>query len=152
LYSSEYSSTTSDHYAVSARFTLFDMNENGKNNPNMVQLCHNGKPIFVSENAVDAHLAKGAVKGSCSENEVAVFAAPNPVVSETTINIENFKTGQAYMTVYGLSGNVVFTDKLQVKKGSAAYNFNMSGFKPGIYIVEVKNSFGQITYTKVVKK
>ena len=152
LYSSEYSSTTSDHYAVSARFTLFDMNETGKNNPDMVQLCHNGKPIFVSNNAVDALLAKGAVKGSCSDNEVEVYAAPNPVVSETTINVENFKTGQAYMTVYSLSGNVVFTDKLQVKKGTSAYEFNMSGYNPGIYIVEVKNSFGQITYTKVVKK
>ena len=152
LYSSDYSSTTSDHYAVSARFTLFDIKETGKNNPEMVQLCHNGKPIFVSANAVEALLAKGAIKGSCSENEISVSAVPNPVQSETTINVDNFKNGKAYITVYSLSGNTVFTDSLQVKKGVAEYDFNMSGYTPGIYIIEVKNSFGQITYTKVVKR
>ncbi|TVZ28335.1 putative secreted protein (Por secretion system target) [Gillisia sp. Hel_I_86] len=150
-YDSEYTTTASDHFPVSVRMILKDEETSAKNNPNMVQICQNGNSIFVSKNAVPAMLRKGAVMGTCKGSEVSLNAVPNPVVDETTITLKNFKNGQSYLTVYDLGGNVIKTDKVLVKKGEVTYSLNMNSYVSGLYIVEVKNSFGQISYVKVIK-
>ena len=150
-FDSEYTSTASDHFPVSIRMILKDEVTSAKNNPNMVQICQNGHSIFVSENAVPAFLSKGAVLGACNGSEVSVNAVPNPVVNETTLTLRNFKNGQSYLSVYDLGGNVIKTDKVLVKKGEVTYSLDMSSYISGLYIVEVKNGFGQISYVKIIK-
>lgn len=151
LYTADYGSTASDHFAVSARFSLFESADNGKNNPDMVQVCFNGHTQFVSENAVANLLKKGAVLGKC-EGTQELYATPNPVESTTIISLEGFKNGQAKLNIYSLSGNLLASERIQVKNATAELELNMSGYLPGLYIIQVQNSFGQLETIKVVKK
>lgn len=150
-YDSEYTTTASDHFPVSVRMILTEVPTSAKNNPKMVQICHNGNSMFVSENAAAAFVRNGAVMGACTGSEVSANAVPNPVVSETIITLKNFKNGQAYLTVYDLGGNVLKTDKVLVKNGEVTYSLDMSSYISGLYLVEVKNGFGQIVTVKVIK-
>ena len=152
FYTPDYTETTTDHFPVSARFILMEEETVAKNNDKMVEMCKNGKPLYVAENAVESQLKNGAILGSC-ENAVRIMASPNPVETETTVMISNFKTGQAFYTVYGLSGSVVNSGKVKVnvKDGSAAFDLDMSAYLPGLYIIEVINGFGQIATIKIIK-
>ena len=70
--------------------------------------------------AVEAHLRKGAVLGSCA-NAVAIQAvavAPNPTNNFTTLRVVSAVNDKAEVLVFDLSGNLMSTQKVQLKKGS----------------------------------
>tara|TARA_R110002051_G_scaffold15064_2_gene47620 strand:+ start:7428 stop:13370 length:5943 start_codon:yes stop_codon:yes gene_type:complete len=83
---------------------------NNPKNPK-VELCHNGKTICVSENAVRAHLNHGDILGSCDsgagDDEIVFTVYPNPFVSFVIVELENSVNKKVEYKVYNHFGRLV---------------------------------------------
>lgn len=125
---------------------------NGKGQ-DKVQLCYLGKSICVALPAVETHLRKGAVLGSCS-NSVAIQAvavAPNPANNFTTLRVLSAVNDKAEVLVFDLSGNLMSSQKVQLKKGSSDFTVDLSNMITGMYVIQIKGAtFGSVP-VKVMK-
>lgn len=137
----------------------------GKNG-NKVLLCHKGKTICVSEEAVSAHLAHGDYYGSCtssnrknkSESIVAhtvvqdnqVIIHPNSFRNSFTVSIKQDKqTEDLVLKLYDLSGRPV---KMIRDISSKQVQVDMSEADKGIYLYRVQNNSRILQTGKIVKK
>jgi autotransporter-associated beta strand protein len=124
-----------------------------------VMVCHNGKAICVSQDAVQDHLGHGDHVGSCTEagarlvtdataingttSHIAVY--PNPVSEKLTIQLGALGTG-AILQLYNANGVLVETTRL-VNSTTA---LSVQALPAGVYYVRIKNGATTITH-KIVK-
>ncbi len=121
-----------------------------------VTVCHNGKSLCISTNAVAAHLAHGCYLGDCenaltSNNSITqqvedftVIVSPNPSRTEFQINITGGDETQTLLVnVFDLLGRQINT----VKSNYTSSIVLGSKLSPGTYIAEIRNG----TNTKTIK-
>jgi hypothetical protein len=112
----------------------------------------NNKPIPGTTNVIDIQGNEGAYavfmyKDGCyeasapflitatDENESGEFGIfPNPATDDVVISI---LPGQYYVNVFTLEGKTVFTREIN---GDGKVTFSVTGWSPGLYFVEVRNS------------
>ncbi|GGG51973.1 hypothetical protein GCM10011378_30290 [Hymenobacter glacieicola] len=123
-----------------------------------VSVCHNGKILCVSDNAVAAHLAHGDQLGNCSTATLAARSAssaqladaaaasatpepafeayPNPFTERTVIRFRASSTGPAQLQLYNPLGQLVKTYYNATAQSGQLYEFTVegTGFTPGLYI------------------
>jgi hypothetical protein len=123
-----------------------DDDDDDHNGNRKIYICHNGKNICVSINAMQAHLNHGDSLGRCDNNddddhddetnyeEDGKFKLlPNPV--HTTLTIENKKSKKGDLYIYDMYGNLYKHKKL--KKITNEVKINMRSYPDGIYIVRI---------------
>jgi hypothetical protein len=129
------------------------------NNNTKVMICHNGKTICVSQDAVQDHLGHGDYVGSCTEagareaivatgtngttSLIAVY--PNPVSEKLTIQLGTLGTG-AVLQLYNASGVLVKTERL-IDSTTA---LSVKALPAGMYYVRIKNGETTVIH-KMVK-
>ncbi|CAH8293345.1 endonuclease I [Mariniflexile fucanivorans] len=77
-----------------------------------VEMCHNGRSICVSQNAVQAHLNHGDTLGACNDSEngdLSFSVYPNPFRLYVTVKLENVKANsKVKFLVYNHYGRLVY--------------------------------------------
>lgn len=67
--------------------------------------------------------------------ESSVF--PNPHLGKTNIQINSDSEKELVLNLYGLYGNVVWTEHVTVKEGTLNKALDMEGYAPGIYVLVI---------------
>ncbi|MBA0882953.1 glycosyl hydrolase [Flavobacterium undicola] len=146
---------------TSASIVINAINVQCGNSNDKVVVCHNGKEICVSPNAVQTHLNHGDKLGSCnrtvSRNNAAdktlivnedtdVTAYPNPVVSEVNVKVSEVHTG-AKLVLYNVLGvkmkSISLTSTLQL--------MSLEGLPSGNYLLYIFNG-NDITVKNIIKQ
>ncbi len=133
--------------------TVQDVACGNGNGQDKVQLCFNGNSICVALPAVEAHLRKGAVLGTC-DNAIAIqaiAAAPNPTNNFTTLRVVSAVNDKAEVLVFDLNGNLKSTQKVQLKKGSSDFTVDLSKMITGMYVIQIKGATFGSAPVKVMK-
>ncbi len=140
--------------AASVMVTVQDVACGNGKGQDKVQLCFNGNSICVALPAVEAHLRKGAVLGSCSgENVVveAIAAAPNPTNNFTTIRVTSAVNYKAEVLVFDLNGNLLSTQNVKLNKGNSDFIVDLTKMITGMYVIQVKGATFESSPLKVMK-
>ena len=74
-------------------------------------------------------------------NSFKLTLYPNPMQYTTTVRFNNPQTGEVKITAYNINGQVVVSNKQNLTKGEAFFNF--SGFSAGTYIIAVETESGK---------
>ena len=136
-------------------------NDNGGEHGGLVQICHKGDAIYVSSNAVPAHLAHGDNVGDCptaakAAPDVAteLSVSPNPATDQVAFSFRSARAGKAQVQVYNQWGKLVAT---VYSRESAAGELNVVPFDSqqlpeGLYLCRLVTSTGvqttRLTLTK----
>ncbi|UOQ75982.1 T9SS type A sorting domain-containing protein [Hymenobacter sp. 5516J-16] len=128
------------------------------NKNDMVSVCHNGKALCLSDNAVAVHLAHGDQLGDCTTASLTatstssaqlaeaaelattlepVFEAyPNPFTERTVIRFRAGSTGPAQLQLYNPLGQLVKTYYNATAQRGQVYEFTVEGtnLTSGLYI------------------
>ena len=130
---------------------------------NLVQVCHKGDAIYVSSNAVAAHLAHGDKLGDC-KNETAdnsapapvseLSVSPNPATDQVAFSFRAAKAGNAQLQVYNQWGKLVAT---VYNRECAAGELNVVPFNgrdlpEGLYLCRLVTSAGVQTTRLTLSK
>lgn len=131
-----------------------DCNPNDKKNDKIL-ICHNGKPLCVSINAVKAHLAHGDALGSCTsgtsvtgtnsfDNELYVSenfnltVGPNPSYGPTRIKYSIPLSSSVAIHLFDQTGKEIKTVFTGMRKaGTYNVELNLSDLKEGIYYFRI---------------
>ena len=145
--------------------------------PVKISVCHHGKTLCVSKNAVAAHLAHGDLLGSCNADRTCgdesrntvwekaeisemdmdaplVRLYPNPSARSSVVNIEidNLLDGNAVISVKDILGREFFSERAAVNNGhlNKQLNFGMS-LETGTYILSVITGTTVITEKLIIQ-
>lgn len=111
---------------------------------NKIRICHKGKTICVSSNAVRAHLAHGDQRGNCPVGSgLRISNTPNPFHRSTRIQYEIPAEGYVQIKVYDAIGTQIATPvDARLKKGVYSFDFNSPNARSGVYYYRVTYSTG----------
>lgn len=129
---------------------------NNSNNEKII-ICKDGNTICVSENAANTHLANGGFLGPCTSCSSALIAPGGNNLQTTEIQNASFKlypnptTGQLWLqlgdltsqyeniqlVVYNQVGQTVLRKTLP-QFANPTETLDLSGLKPGMYIVQLR--------------
>lgn len=70
-------------------------------------------------------------------NKVVASIYPNPANESAKITFNSMKSGVATVSLYDLSGKVVYTQKIQITSGSNLATIQLNGIKQGYYLASV---------------
>jgi len=120
--------------------TVIDVTCGNPNNPK-VQVCHNGRTICISQNAVQAHLNHGDTLGSCAESN-RVFVSnvrvmPNPVRDQLNVRLTSNIPGLVDFKIYNFHGNVVFEAQESLNSGQQIVSYDVSDLNRGFYFLKI---------------
>jgi hypothetical protein len=138
-----------------------------------VLVCHKGKTLCISPNAVDAHLKHGDQLGSCNSSpdlnsitertdisplteegpqRFLVAVAPNPLNTMMRLQYELPSDGEISIKVYDVIGREVATVVKAVQK-AGVYNasFNATDMAKGVYYYRALLTTQQKMYTQTGK-
>ncbi|HJT74164.1 MAG TPA: T9SS type A sorting domain-containing protein, partial [Chitinophaga sp.] len=108
-----------------------------------VLICHKGKTLCISRDAVQAHLKHGDSWGTCDEKqEVRVY--PNPARDNLNVQIEHIMA-DATVQLFTARGLLVRSVRLT----STPQSISVKGLPQGVYLVVIRNG-DQITTEKIV--
>lgn len=131
-----------------------------------VELCHNGKSICVSKNAVASHLAHANhKKGTCSLGPCVVNAKnsnaiatdfdyhvyPNPSKGVFTFQIHSDNATDAQIIITDLQGRVITIKEETTAVGATEYQFDISDYAAGVYLMNVITPEQRFT-ERIIKK
>ncbi len=128
------------------------------NDSNKVLICHKGKTICISKDAVQAHLNHGDHWGACNGTAAAmefvdddktgkqlqVKVYPNPAHDDVTVYMEKAAPG-ATVELFTVSGLLVRAAKLV----SRPQNVSVKGLPAGVYLVVVRSGI-QVTTERII--
>ena len=132
------------------------------NKNDKVKVCHNGKELCISPNAVQAHLGHGDKIGGCDSSspgttflgdELSLQAFPNPVLTKTTIRYGLPEATMVLLEIYDLAGKKVSTlvnGKQQA--GNQQISYDSSLLAEGIYLVKLAAGNQYHTFKLIVAK
>ncbi|MCP2043021.1 T9SS type A sorting domain-containing protein [Pontibacter sp. HSC-36F09] len=155
-----YTVTITDQYGCTSsdEVTVFVQDVRCGNKMDKVVVCHNGKPICIAPQAVQAHLDHGDVLGDCSEissgrlnqkaegASVAVF--PNPMVDRSQLRVVAKTQGDISIDILDMNGKVVRKLHNGIVNEGQELNFDLKrNIGPNnIYIGRVVTEFGVQTF------
>jgi choice-of-anchor B domain-containing protein len=84
---------------------------------------------------LDASFAVGIAQHS-SESSVSMY--PNPATDVANIRLELKTKDQLLFSVYDVSGRLLMQEEAAYNPGAAIHTLDISGLKPGAYLLEVK--------------
>jgi hypothetical protein len=134
-----------------------------------VIICHKGKEICVSQNAVNAPLSHGDNLGACtqavtaksgvtsekgklSSNEISLKAYPNPVVSGAKIQYSIPFDSRVSIKIYDISGREVSTLIDAIKTaGTYLLEFDAKKLNGGIYFYKLTATSGKTQLSQTQK-
>jgi hypothetical protein len=114
-----YTVTITDQYGCTSsdEVTVFVKDVRCGNKKEKVAVCHNGRPICIAPQAVQAHLDLGAVLGDCSEissgrpnkkpEGATVSVLPNPMVDQAHLRVVAKVQGVISIDILDMNGKVV---------------------------------------------
>lgn len=118
------------------------------NKSDKVMVCHNGKMICISANAVQAHLNHGDTLGNCesteSANNESVTVYPNPVVNYVTVTFNSPVANQSSLVLFDQNGIVI--QEWKVKKKTTSTELDLGSLNKDLYFLnfyekdELKNT------------
>ncbi|MDO8366114.1 MAG: choice-of-anchor V domain-containing protein [Saprospiraceae bacterium] len=76
--------------------------------------------------------------------------SPNPVQSESTLNLENIEAGHYELSAFDLSGKKVWVSRQDLAEGSATVVLPSSSWLPGVYFLRLLGG-NKATSVKVLK-
>lgn len=85
-----------------------------------------------------------------SLNELVVY--PNPSAGVLNINFNTDKEGTAMIQITDVVGKQILSKEVQVTEGTNYFNFDMSEYSKGIYLVEVKNDYNRMIQRWMIEK
>ena len=138
-------------------------NTSNDNPPALVQICHKGDPIYVSSNAVAAHLNHGDSLGDCTGSNGAKAApatvtelsvAPNPATDQVAFSFRSAQAGKVQLQVFNQWGKLVATvyDQECAADELNVVPFNGHGLPEGIYLCRLITSAGVQTTRLTLSK
>ncbi|MBU1821874.1 MAG: SBBP repeat-containing protein, partial [Bacteroidetes bacterium] len=146
--------------------TVIDVRCGNKNDK--VIVCHNGKELCISANAVATHLAHGDQLGSCgSQNPAARLGAeelsvqppqlslkayPNPVQDAVTVEVLSRVAGMASFEVLDVTGRAQQSRKQELVEGWNEVKFRLGTLSTGIYLIRGVDALGQQGVVRVSKE
>ena len=81
-------------------------------------------------------------------NSFAIY--PNPVKDRLFVNFNTDVTDDYNITIYNVTGQAIYTEKLNNFVGDYSNTINFSEFAQGVYLMQIKSSKGMIT-RKIVR-
>ncbi|MBW8050131.1 MAG: T9SS type A sorting domain-containing protein [Cytophagales bacterium] len=134
-----------------------------------VAICHippgnpaNSHTIFVSSNAVDAHLAHGDNLGACdsiafggnNDPQLRLSAYPNPFSETTIIQFDLDETVYATLRVFNIMGKHIITlfEGTMEENNLYSIQFNAEDLPTGIYYYKLETENGIIRIEKLLLK
>jgi hypothetical protein len=145
---------------TTASIVIKTINVQCGNSNDKVVICHNGKEICVSSNAVQAHLNHGDKLGSCSANvtskesgkvmisseDTDLVVYPNPVSSILNVKVSEVHTG-AKLELFNVLGA-----KLQSRPLTSTLQLmSLEGLPSGNYLLYIFNG-NDITVKNIIKQ
>ncbi len=81
-----------------------------------------------------------------------VTVQPNPIRNgeNSSIIVESTKSLQATLSIYGLDGKIVLSDKVAIQSGKNQINLRTNEFESGVFILSLSTSEGNITRRLIV--
>lgn len=146
-----------ESWQLSYKYVYFRKIENAKK----VAICHKGKNIVVSKEAVPAHLAHGDYLGRCIEtnchphksekikqtdNDELVNISPNPSIGQISIKVGTQIGVYNKYEIYDWQGRIVKTASIE----SEEVNVDLSDVPNGIYFVRLSGE--QELLRKILKQ
>jgi len=125
------------------------------NNPK-VEICHNGKTICISENAVEAHLGHGDTLGGCDSfkglvNETNLAIYPNPFADYINLQFSSTNKATVNISIFDPSGRLVSKSVQQIQSGSSNLRLELKQLERGMYYLRASVN-GEVKNTKAVFK
>ncbi|NPA44847.1 MAG: T9SS type A sorting domain-containing protein [Chlorobi bacterium] len=80
--------------------------------------------------------------------DLGLSAYPNPTVDVLTLSVQNYESDKLSYQLFDIAGRLVVGDKVS----SNLALINMSGYKPGVYILKVVDNNELIKTFKIIKK
>lgn len=133
------------------------------NNSNNVLICHNGKTLCISGNAIQAHLNHGDYLGYCGDNFIIENEFPekfelsqnypNPFNPVTNIKYSLPNKDYVKLSIYDLAGREA--TRLIDKEQEAGYyeiSFDATNFASGVYFYIIEtNEFTDVKKMVIIK-
>ena len=92
--------------------------------------------------------------GSLDEDQVTseiLNLYPNPTTGEFVVVLNNYSVKELEIRVVNSFGQIVISDRLDVKKGTQTIELNLGNFSKGMYFIQTFNDEGIFSSTKMVK-
>jgi hypothetical protein len=92
--------------------------------------------------------------GSLHENQATseiLNVYPNPTAGEFVVVLNNYSVQELEIRVVNSFGQIVISDRLDVKKGTQTIELNLGNFGKGMYFIQTFNDEGIYSSTKIVK-
>ena len=141
-----------------------DYSSDWKCKNNKIEVCHGGKTLCISKNALAAHFNHGDIVGPCiscsssrisnsnqnfeahpHSHEVNVF--PNPTSGELNIEIPHAEDAPAELMIFNHLGKLIYQETTEDSINNL--NISDSSYSSGIYMVVVKQQ-NEITTKRIV--
>ena len=133
-----------------------------------VAICHippgnpdNAHTIFISPDAIDAHLAHGDNLGACdsiafggNNNSQRLSAYPNPTSETTIIQFQLDETVNTTLKVFSITGKHITTlfDGIAEENNLYSIQFNTENLPTGIYYYKLETENGIVNIGKLLLK
>lgn len=86
------------------------------------------------------------------ELTVETLVSPNPFRDYLRIDIKSETTDQMEYSVIDVTGRIIFSDQLQLTKGTNLLNFNATELNSGFYSLVLRNNKGESKTIKLLKQ
>jgi hypothetical protein len=139
----------------------------GKKEDKKVVVCHNGKSLCISVNALDEHLSHGDLLGNCVSQPITQTAplemteallgvtklqvTPNPSIGQFTLRLNNLRASKAQILLLDQNGRTIEQRSIQLINGQQNVIYNTRKFASGMYIVKVVSEDGVQTSKVVIQ-
>lgn len=93
----------------------------------------------------------GPISASCEVKASSISVFPNPASASFTVNVKSaYQVGVAEMSIQNNQGKVIWSNNIQLEKGSNNFNFDHLNLESGTYIISLSSSKEQLKPVKLV--
>ncbi len=158
--------TDGNNCTASAEVTVIVADVRCGNKNDKVLVCHNGKEMCLTPNAVAGHLDHGDKLGSCptgtnarigfetSESvpfQLALRAYPNPTTHMVKVEIQSQVAGPVQLDLLDMLGRPVTQQTEQLREGLNEITVNLGAQATGVYLLRCRDPLGRQAVLKVSK-
>ena len=131
-------------YNTSTSATTYYVKVYGYNGAFNTSICYNLLAQISSSSYFRTSGEEIDIETTPVTGELLVF--PNPATNEISLVLPFGKGGEGTLSILDVTGKMMFSQKMTAGQADKTYNMDVSGFKPGLYLVYF--STGQQTFTQ----